>query len=63
MTISITKDNSGTAIYLVAPYRPQLPAMARKLGGKWNGTVKVWTFAATAEAAVRELCRKIYGWV
>lgn len=57
MTIKIEHQND--AIIVEAPYHPDFPAAARKLGGCWNKPV--WTFDVRDEDRVRELCMEIYG--
>lgn len=48
-------------IQVESPYNPDLPASARRLGGKWDGTKKIWFFDLRDEARVEELYRSIYG--
>lgn len=44
-----------------SPYHPDLPAKAKKLGGKWSATAKAWTFDIRDEDRVKDLYRNIYG--
>lgn len=44
-----------------APYHPNFPTGAKRLGGKWNPAEKVWVFDLRDEDRVRELCNQIYG--
>lgn len=59
MEISIT--NSGQQVVLAAPFNPDLPSAARRIGGKFDGASKTWTFDARDKDRVRELARDIYG--
>lgn len=51
--------STGTKVEVKAPYHPDFPHNAKRLGGKWNNSA--WSFDARDEDRVRELCRKIYG--
>lgn len=57
--ISVT-TNDGR-IEVRTPYNPDFPSPARGLGGKWNGSSKVWTFDVRDEDRVRALVRETYG--
>jgi len=57
--VNITTE--GTATTVETPYHPDFPAKARQLGGKWDGSRKVWTFDSRDEERVRAVCREVYG--
>jgi excisionase family DNA binding protein len=59
MDIKITTE--GTKTTLTSPYHPDLPAAARKLGGRFDGATKAWKFDARDESRVRDLARQVYG--
>jgi hypothetical protein len=59
MNVKITK--AGGRLLLESPYHPGFPKAANKLGGRWKGTSKTWTFDGRDEERVRELVRKYYG--
>lgn len=59
MDITITTENGKTV--LASPYHPDLPAQARKLGGRFNRASSTWVFDARDEARVRDLARAVYG--
>jgi hypothetical protein len=59
MTTRVTRN--GTHVILTAPYHPNLPAAAKQIGGRFDGTSKEWTFDARDEERVRDLARSIYG--
>lgn len=61
MTGSIRVTRSVTEVVLCSPYHPDVPAAARKLGGKWDAATKSWRFDVRDESRVRELCRNVYG--
>lgn len=44
-----------------SPYHPDLPAKAKKLGGKWSAASKAWIFDIRDEDRVKDLYRNIYG--
>jgi hypothetical protein len=54
VTVTVT-----TTARVSAPYDPDFPARARKIGGAWTGSM--WEFDPRSEDAVRQLCRDIYG--
>ena len=54
-------ERTEKQISVASPYNPDLPSSARKLGGKWDGSTKLWTFDIRDEARVEELYRNIYG--
>ena len=57
--IKITETD--TKIAVKSPYHPDFPRPAKKLGGRWDGASKTWTFDARDSARVKALCREIYG--
>lgn len=48
-------------IQVNSPYNPDLPAAARKIGGKWHSGNKIWIFDIRDEGRVEALYRGIYG--
>ena len=50
----------GEQVVLQAPWQPEFPAAARKLGGRWNRDRRVWTFCGDAEP-VRALASFFFG--
>jgi len=44
-----------------SPYHPDLPAPAKRLGGRWDASARCWTYDVRDEERVRELYTKIYG--
>lgn len=63
MDVQITTKDGKTT--LASPYHPDLPAAARKIGGKSQknaaGKHTAWEFDARDEARVRALATEIYG--
>lgn len=57
--VSITESNG--ALHVASPYHPDFPSRAKKLGGRWDGARKVWTFDARDLERVAELCRDVFG--
>jgi hypothetical protein len=55
--VTVTTANGKTTVE--APYHPDWPALARKLGGQRPG--RVWVFDSRDEERVRELAREVYG--
>lgn len=62
MEITVTTTDSNNLI-VRAPYHPDFPAQAHRLGGTWSSIDRCWTFRATEEAGVHALLHRIYGWV
>lgn len=52
-------DTRDGKLFVVSPYNPDLPAAARGLSGKWNGSA--WVFPEAVASDVKELYQKIYG--
>lgn len=59
--MAVTTTLTDGKLSVQSPYHPDFPKRARKLGGKWDGGSKRWSFDARDEPRVRELCREIYG--
>lgn len=60
--VSIIPNTDGKGTYLIAPYHPQLPRLARRMGATWDAGPRVWTFKASVqEQAIRDLCARVYG--
>jgi hypothetical protein len=49
----------GDKIQVKSPYNPDFPEAAKRLNGRWDGSV--WVFDVRDEQRVRELCQSIYG--
>ena len=54
-------ETNGTKLAVTAPYHPDFPTRAKKIGGRWDAGSKTWTFDARDEARVRKLCVDVYG--
>jgi excisionase family DNA binding protein len=59
MDVKVTTEGSKTT--LASPYHPDLPADARKLGGRFDRATKHWEFDSRDEQRVRDLARQYYG--
>lgn len=57
MTVTITTTGRKTTVR--APFHPDWPSQARKLGGRW--TDGAWVFDSRDEVRVRDLARDVYG--
>lgn len=58
---AIIVQKNESKIVVVSPYNPNLPARAKKLGGRWDAGSSAWAFDARLEADVEALYREIYG--
>ena len=56
-TITIQDDR----ISVEGPYHPDFPGRAKRLGGRWNPTAKIWGFDVSNESRVRALCLELFG--
>lgn len=52
---------NGSRVTLDSPYHPDLPAQAKRLGGRFDGGSRTWTFDSRDEQRVRDLALAIYG--
>ena len=52
-------ERTEKQIQVTSPYHPSLPAKAKKLGGKWDGSC--WVFDIRDEDRVKDLYLKVYG--
>ena len=59
MAAMIEVAAEGGAVALKSPYHPDLPSMARRIGGRWDR--QAWRFDSRDEERVRDLARDIYG--
>jgi hypothetical protein len=59
--MSVKIEQADGRLAVSAPYHPDFPAGARKIGGRFNGTSKEWSFDLRDESRVRALCVEIYG--
>ncbi len=51
---------AGDKIIVVSPFNYKFIAQARRLGGEWSRSKRVWVFPVNRERAVRQLCRRVY---
>jgi len=56
--IEVTRTKSE--ITFKSPFHPELPRLARKIGGDWDGSV--WRFNIGSEAAALGLYKSVYGY-
>ena len=54
-------EKTDGKVKVTSPYNSKLPEQARKLGGKWDRTQKVWIFDEQDEIRVRNLYKSVYG--
>jgi len=54
------KINTGVTITVACAYSPEFIRLAPQIGGKWDPYLKVWSFPATQEGAVRKLCMRVF---
>lgn len=52
---------TAESVTLSSPYNADLAPAAKRIGGRWDSTERMWRFAAQDEARVRDLAREIYG--
>src|SRR5690606_25910046 len=57
--MKVTVENNQ--VIVSAPYHPDFPPRARKLGGKWDAYKKVWKFDYRDEDRVRNVLMDVYG--
>lgn len=55
-TVAIVKD-SNSKLTVSAPYNPDFPARAERLGVKWDAARRAWTWTFDARDAGREVAR------
>jgi hypothetical protein len=58
MAILSVRENG---LLLDAPYHPDLSRLVRPLGGRFRGKSLGWAFAPEHEAALRDLCLRLWG--
>lgn len=58
--VTITDRNNTTL--LVSPYNRDMPAEARRIGGRWNPTLRAWEFDIRDHDKVERLAAKYYGY-
>ncbi len=46
-------------LILESPYHPEFPALAQKIGGRWDGAQ--WRFDPRDEERVADLCERVFG--
>ena len=54
MEITVTTTTDSNNLIVRAPYHPDFPVQAHRLGGTWSSIDRCWTFHA--------LLHRIYGW-
>jgi len=59
MSITITKKQNKIAVE--SPFNAKWTGEAKRLGGRWDSTNKVWVFDDRNEEYVREALKDIYG--
>lgn len=57
----ISVQTRDSRLHVTSPYHPAFPAAARRLGGRFDGATKAWTFDPRDEDRVRELLTDTYG--
>lgn len=57
-----TVEIKNNKVYLQGEYTPELPAKAKRIGGRWNPSEKAWTFDPKDIERVKRLAKKVYGW-
>jgi hypothetical protein len=57
----VTIKRTGSTLIVSAPYIPDFPEAARRLGGRWQEASKTWAFDARDEATVRTVVWAHYG--
>jgi len=58
---AVFQDTGKSALIIEAPYHPDFPAGARRLGGSWSALRRHWTFDARDEIDIRALLIEVYG--
>jgi len=59
MSVEITLQESRLEVS--SPYNPDLPSLAKDLGGRWDPSDRVWYFDPRQEERVRALYIEVYG--
>jgi hypothetical protein len=59
---SVQLQCSDGRVTVRAPYHPDWPAAAKRLGGRWDPGNKTWQFDPRDTERVREKLAEIYGW-
>ncbi|WP_030185976.1 helix-turn-helix domain-containing protein [Streptomyces capuensis] len=57
--INITTTNGKLEVS--SPYHPDMPPLARGLGGRWNPANRTWAFDQRDEDRIRDMLRGIFG--
>lgn len=58
---SVSVVTEGNRILTSTPYLANFAPAAKKQGGRWDASRRVWSFDARDEVAVRELLVSFYG--
>lgn len=61
MSARVAIEIKDDRVYLRAPYSASLPAGAKKIGGRFDGSSKSWHFDPRDEERVRALAVRIFG--
>lgn len=59
MSVKITTDEKR--VFVSAPYNPDFPHRAKRLGGKWSAKGKAWAFDIRDEERIRNVCLEVFG--
>lgn len=62
MPADVSVENLNGYVYLVSPYNPQIPSMAKRLNGRWDSNLRAWRFDVRDRARVEKIACDIFGW-
>ena len=60
-TENISVEKSGDIFAVTCPFNPDVIAILKKMGGKWNAVAKTWSLPARVESEVRALLIDNFG--
>jgi hypothetical protein len=60
MTVTVTDSGAGK-LAVKSPYHPDFSGRAKKIGGRWSASAKVWSFDKRDEERVRKLLVDLFG--
>ena len=58
----VTITDRGNTTLLVSPYNKDIPAEAKRIGGRWNPTLRAWEFDIRDRDKVEQLAARFYGY-
>lgn len=58
----VTVTDRGNTTLLVSPYNKDIPAEAKRIGGRWNPTLRAWEFDIRDHDKVEQLAARFYGY-